>query len=293
MDYFSVFNEEEFTCQHSTQSTVTNNQSITFEENKLESVSCIHENTVMVNSDLTCTDCGVIVEKIQTYEKEWRHYSNESKSNPARCMARKTQGVIILKDLENMGIPRNVINIANELYIQVTKGKIKRGKKSRKAIIVACLFHAYKKIGQPKSCDALREILKDIGLDKSDFLHGIKQIALNIEKSEDIHSTYITPKDIVIEIMNLLNSNESQKEDVITLYESLISKSRLFKESKPQSVAAGVVFHYILTSGISMSIKEFAVKVKISELTINKIRNEIKRVLLDVKVSNEVVHVVE
>lgn len=264
MDYFNVFNDEE--C-------------VTVQESVTDNTSCTHLNTTTVNSDVTCTDCGMIVDKVQTYEKEWRHYGSETKSNPARCMARKTQGVIILKDLENFGIPRNVITIANEIYVQVTKGHIKRGKSSRKAIIAACLFHAYKKIGQPKSCDTLRDMLKDIGLDKSDFIFGLKQVALNTEKSEDIHSTYITPKDIVIEIMNLLNSNELQKQEVISLYESIISKSLLFKESRPQSVAAGLVFHYITTTGIYMNIKEFSTKVKISELTINKIRNEIKRVI--------------
>lgn len=266
MDYFNVFNEED--C-------VTDQPQVISTDNN----SCTHTNTTLVNSDVTCTECGMVVDKVQTYEKEWRHYGSEIKSNPARCMARKTQGVIILKDLENFGIPRNIITIANEIYVQVTKGHIKRGKSSRKAIIAACLFHAYKKIGQPKSCDTLREMLKDIGLDKSDFIFGLKQVALNTEKSEDIHSTYITPKDIIAEIMNLLNSNELQKQEVISLYESIMTKSTLFKESRPQSVAAGIVFHYISTSGIYMNIKEFSTKVKISELTINKIRNEIKRVI--------------
>lgn len=266
MDYFNVFNDEE--CASEQPQVIST-----------DNTSCTHVNTTTVNSDVTCTECGMVVDKVQTYEKEWRHYGSETKSNPARCMARKTQGVIILKDLENFGIPRNVITIANEIYVQVTKGHIKRGKSSRKAIIAACLFHAYKKINQPKSCDTLREMLKDIGLDKSDFIFGLKQVALNTEKSEDIHSTYITPKDIIMEIMNLLNSNELQKQEVIALYESIITKSTLFKESKPQSVAAGVVFHYISTTGIYMNIKEFSTKVKISELTINKIRNEIKRVI--------------
>lgn len=266
MDYFNVFNEEDCVSEQPQVISTDNN-------------SCTHSNTTLVNSDVTCTECGMVVDKVQTYEKEWRHYGSEIKSNPARCMARKTQGVIILKDLENFGIPRNIITIANEIYVQVTKGHIKRGKSSRKAIIAACLFHAYKKIGQPKSCDTLREMLKDIGLDKSDFIFGLKQVALNTEKSEDIHSTYITPKDIISEIMNLLNSNELQKQEVISLYESIMKKSTLFKESRPQSVAAGIVFHYISTSGIYMNIKEFSTKVKISELTINKIRNEIKRVI--------------
>ena len=75
MDYFNVFNEEE--C-------------CTVQESVTDNTLCTHLNTTTVNSDVTCTECGMIVDKVQTYEKEWRHYGSETKSNPARCMARKT-----------------------------------------------------------------------------------------------------------------------------------------------------------------------------------------------------------
>lgn len=269
MEYFDVFNNEENSLeQQFTNITISQSENI-----------CIHANTTIDNSIVICVDCGVQIEKIQTYEKEWRYYDNESKSNPTRCVARKTTNMVILKDLENMGLGENVIRIANDIYVQVTKGKIKRGKSSRKAIIAACLFHAYKKLGTPKSCDMLREIMKDINLEKSDFLHGIKQVALNTSKSENIHNSYITPIDIINEIMNLLNASQSQKDEVINFYNEIHTLSPIFKESRPQSVAAGFVFNYIcINSSIKMTIKEFAVKVKTSELTINKIRNEIKKI---------------
>jgi transcription initiation factor TFIIIB Brf1 subunit/transcription initiation factor TFIIB len=241
--------------------------------------ACVHANKCVDVTTVICVDCGMELEKIQTFEREWRYYEGEGKSNPTRCVARKTEGMVILKDLENTGIGENVISIANDLYMQVTKGSIKRGKSSRKAIIAACLFHAYNKLGTPKSCDKLREIMKDAKLDKSDFLHGIKQVALNLPKSKSVHSAYIRPEDIMDEIMILLNASHAQKEDVLKLYESVSKKSAVFKESRPQSVAAGIVYHYIHATGTAMTIKEFSAKVNISELTINKIRSEIRRIL--------------
>lgn len=258
--YFNVFDESSTTPSISTS-------------------ECTHNNKCVDCNTLLCVDCGMELEKIQTFEREWRYYEGEGKSNPTRCVARKTEGLVILKDLENMGIGENVISIANEMYIQVTKGSIKRGKSSRKAIIAACLFHAYNKLGTPKSCDMLREIMKDAKLDKSDFLHGIKQVALNLPKSKNVHNAYIKPEDIIKEIMILLNSNDTQKSDVLDLYTKVYPQSNVFRESRPQSVAAGIVFHYISSCGVPMTIKEFSAKVNISELTINKIRTEIKRIL--------------
>jgi transcription initiation factor TFIIIB Brf1 subunit/transcription initiation factor TFIIB len=240
---------------------------------------CCHTSRCVDSNTVICTDCGVELEKIQTFEREWRYYEGESKSNPTRCVARKLEGMVILKDLENMGIGENVISIANDMYIQVTKGSIKRGKSSRKAIIAACLFHAYNKLGTPKSCDKLREIMKDAKLNKSDFLHGIKQVALNLPKSKNVHSAYIKPEDIIQEIMVLLNASDEQKQEVLALYADISTESSVFKESRPQSVAAGIVFHYICSTGTAMTIKEFSVKVNISELTINKIRIEVKRII--------------
>jgi hypothetical protein len=251
--------------------------------------ACMHVLTVVEGITKLCLDCGAEIEKVQTFEREWRCYDTDAKRNPARCIARKAEAMIIFKDLENMGIGEHVISVANEIYVQVTKGQIKRGKSSRKAIIAACLFHAYKRLGLPKSCDALRELFKDSNLLKSDFLHGFKHVALNMDKATGMHTTYITPQDIIYELMGILNATLEQRDAAIGFYEMLEPHSRLFKESRPQSVAAGVVFHYINnknTQGASMTIKDFSAKVKISELTINKIRNEILRIMKNIHTDN-------
>lgn len=246
---------------------------------QLESEKCNHENTCLDNGSVICTECGMIIEKVQTYEKEWRYYDCDNKKNPTRCLARKLDGIIIMKDLENTGIDHNIIKIANDIYVQVTKGQIKRGKSSRKAIIAACLFHAYNQSGTPKSCDMLRSILKDTKLEKAHFLHGMKYVAMNMPKSKIMHSSYITPKDIIKEIMIILNASSNHVDEAIKIYDQVENKSTVFNESRPQSVAAGIVYYYIKKTELKITTKEFIAKVKISELTINKICNEINRIL--------------
>lgn len=243
--------------------------------------TCRHVSTCIDSNIVVCTDCGCEIDSVQTFDQEWRNYQNGSRSNPTRCVARKTTDLVIMKDLEKMDLGKHIVSIANDMYVKVTKGKIKRGKSSRQAIIAACLFHAYKQNGTPKSCDMMRTIMKDTNLDKSDFLHGIKQVALNLDKSMNVHNTYITPVDIIGEFMALMNSTKTQLQEVVKLYNSISSKTRMFRESRPQSVAAGVVYKYISREKNSMSIKIFSKKVGISELTINKIISEINRVLAD------------
>jgi len=85
--------------------------------------------------------------------------------------------------------------------------------------------------------------------------------------------------DIIREMMTLLNATPQQCEGAITLFNTISPHTKLFRESRPQSVAAGIVFHYIeSTNPGSSPIKPFSKKVKISELTVNKIRAEIRRV---------------
>jgi transcription initiation factor TFIIIB Brf1 subunit/transcription initiation factor TFIIB len=287
MEYFSVFEDVATNTsqqtKHLTREVGTENGAAIDGTNKKNKIiplnKCCHSESIIEGITRICTDCGAEIEKVQTFEREWRCYDTDSKRNPARCIARKSEAMIIFKDLENMGIGENIISVANEIYVQVTKGQIKRGKSSRKAIIAACLFHAYKRLGLPKSCDSLREMFKDAKLDKSDFLHGFKHVALNMDKSTGMHTTYITPQDIIYELMGILNATPQQREEAIKFFEELEPHSRVFKESRPQSVAAGIVFHYInLRAHATMTIKEFAAKVKISELTISKIRSEIVRI---------------
>ena len=74
------------------------------------------------------------------------------------CFSRENKRkTISYKDVENMGFSDKVVSLANDLYSQVTKEKIYRGN-SRKAIVFACIFHAYKIMGKPQSCENLQSV---------------------------------------------------------------------------------------------------------------------------------------
>jgi transcription initiation factor TFIIIB Brf1 subunit/transcription initiation factor TFIIB len=257
-----------------------NFNSLSLEEKPVveEKQLCNHSNVSENDGTMLCTDCGEEIGRTINQEKEWRFYgASDSKhtSDPNRCQTRKTDEKSIFKDVESMGFSDKIISSANKIYMQVTGGKIYRGD-SRKAIIFACIFHAYKLSGHPQTCETLIEIFS---LDRKTGLKGLKHVNLNAPKSSLIHTTYITPANLVEEIMDKFGATDAQKTEVCELYEQIKNKSSKLNRSRPQSVAAGLTYYWIWKNGKNITIKDFIGKVNLSELTVSKIFKEIERIL--------------
>jgi transcription initiation factor TFIIIB Brf1 subunit/transcription initiation factor TFIIB len=241
-------------------------------------VLCSHINIISEKGVNVCTDCGEeITQNIQN-TKEWRYYGqsdNRHSSDPNRVQIRKSEERTINKDVENMGFSEKIIGEANKIYFQVTQGQIFRGN-SRKAIVFACVFHAYKLSGKPQSHDKLITVFN---LNRKAGLKGLKHVNLYAPKTSTIRTTYITPINLVEEIMEKFSATIEQKEEVIQLYHQIKNKSSKLNRSRPQSVAAGLVYYWICNKKKDITIKQFILKVSLSELTINKISKEISDVI--------------
>jgi transcription initiation factor TFIIIB Brf1 subunit/transcription initiation factor TFIIB len=174
-----------------------------------------------------------------------------------------------------MGFKDAIVTRANEMYLQVTKDKIHRGN-MRKAIIFACIFNAYKVVGNPQSCEPLIEIFR---IDRKSGLKGLKIVNLGITKDSLFHNTHITPANLVDDIMNEFSASSDQKKEVVELYNLVKGKSAKINRSRPQSVAAGLAFFWICKNNKNITIKEFSKTVKLSELTVSKVTKEISAIL--------------
>jgi transcription initiation factor TFIIIB Brf1 subunit/transcription initiation factor TFIIB len=237
---------------------------------------CQHINIDNQNNLSVCVDCGMEITRNIVFNKEWRYYGASDTrfhSDPNRCQVRKVGDRSIFKDVENMGFSDKIITIADQLYQEVTDGKVFRGN-SRKAIVFACIFHAYKREGKPQSCEQLINIFN---LDRKIGLKGLKHVNLNSKKNVKI--TYITPQNLIKEIMKKFDATSEQIDEVNHLYSKIHNKSSILNRSRPQSVASGLVRYYILLKGKDITMKEFRQKVKLSELTIEKMAKEISKVL--------------
>jgi len=222
-----------------------------------ETSSCSHSNIIEENGIVCCVDCGIEMEKSIYQEKEWRYYGqadNKRMSDPNRVHLRKMEERNIFKDVENMGFSDKIVSLANQIYIQVTKGKIFRGN-SRKAIIFASIYHSFKVQDKPQPHENLIKIFK---LDRKNALKGLKHVNLNIPRDSIIHTTYITPINLVEDIMDKFYATPEHKKEVRELYDKIANKSSKINRSRPQSIAAGLVFFWICYKGLDISIKDFA-----------------------------------
>lgn len=239
---------------------------------------CVHTNIVEENGFMCCTDCGIEINKNVYQEKEWRYYGqsdNKRVSDPNRVHIRKLEERNIFKDVENMGFSDKIVCYANQIYIQVTNGQIFRGN-SRKSLIFACIFHSFKVNRMPQTHEKL---LATFEITRKSALRGIKYVNLHTPKDSEIHTTYITPINLVDEIMDKFSATPIHKAEVYELYSKIKNKSSKINRSRPQSIASGLVFAWICMKNLDISIKDFAKKTELSELTILKIAKEISIIL--------------
>jgi len=222
----------------------------------------------------TCTACGEILKKTVAHDKEWRNYMHSGKKDPTRVQARKAEERSIFKDVQGLGFSNKIVSIANELYTDVAKGNIFRGN-CRKAIIFACIFHAYKSSGQPKTHEKLIKLFK---LNRKAGLKGLKYVTLN-STSPILRTGHITAEHLISEIMTTFSASEEQKAEVACLYGKIKNKSSNLNRARPNSVASGLVYYWIQTSGIQITLKEFATACNLSDITITKIAKEVSVII--------------
>lgn len=240
--------------------------------------TCKHLDVTDENGVLSCMDCGEEIEKTIFHDKEWRYYGqtdNKRGGDPNRVQIRKSEDRNIYKDVETMGFSEKIVTAANDLYSQVTKGKIFRGN-SRKSIVFACIFHAYKMSDKPQTHETL---IKTFNLTKRTGLKGLKHVNLNAPKDSRIHTTYITPVNLIQDLMDKFGASVTHKTQAIDIYNRTKNKSSKLNRARPQSVAAGVTYYWICREKIELTLKDFSKHADLSPLTINKIANEVANVI--------------
>lgn len=239
---------------------------------------CGHANLVMEGVSTICTDCGMMMNKELSFEKEWRYYGmmdTKHSSDPNRCNMRRSEDKTIYKDVEKLGFSDKIVSSANVIYEQVTQHRIFRGN-TRKGIIFACIFHAYKSNENPQSCERLIEIFE---IDRKVALKGLKFVNLNAPKDSPFRNFQISTEHLIQEIMQKFHATEHHVEEVLNIYQYIRDKSSLLNRSRPQSVACGLVRFYIARKNPDISMEYFRTKIHLSELTISRIVKEIGRIL--------------
>ncbi|MDB4413286.1 hypothetical protein N9189_02055 [Pirellulaceae bacterium] len=281
MDDFELFDQALRECE----TTSSSDELDKINENK----GCPHTELAIENGVTHCIECGEEVLRDISQEKEWRYYGpsdNIHTADPNRCQIRRREERSIYKDVEGMGFPEKIVRKANEIYADVTKKKKKnpddpdefqiyRGT-SRKSIVFACIFNAYKLNGTPETWEDLSTVF---GLERKDCSTGIKHISRHAPKKSPIRTTYITPVDLVENIMDKFEATKQQKKEVVNIHNQIKNTSYKLNQSRPKSVASALVYYWIQKTGKNISMKEFTEKVDLSEITVDKLSKEIDRVI--------------
>lgn len=228
---------------------------------------CEHSNFIQDKNILVCVDCGQCIQKLFNQHREWK--SQQTRPN--------VDEKNIFKDVENIHFSEHIVQIANALYIQVTKDKIYRGN-ARRGIIAACVFYAFKVIGKPL---IYKKIIKLFNINKKIGLKGLKFVSINAPKNSVIHKTQITPLTYIEYYMDELQASENDIDHIKNLYH-IIEQCQIQKlnRSRPQSVASGIVYYWLLEENRKITLKTFSKIAELSELTIVKIQKDIKELML-------------
>lgn len=248
------------------------------EEYRFEDFCCNHEHTLKEGGFVICAECGLEIQTIFNYEQTWKSCLNDIIRNGGYSI-RKQDDRNIYKDVERFGLCERVIEVANELYCMVTETKNYRGL-YRKAIIFATLFYAMK-------IEDKNEKIKNLfHLDKKTIIKGIKLINLCLPKSIPIKTNYVSEQDLLREYI-LCFDWKSTEEDanklesgVLDLLQQLKNKSSLINRSRPQSVICSAIYYHLTKRlYITIPIEDYAKKINLSTLTIQKLSKEFDKIL--------------
>lgn len=226
-------------------------------EDKCEHIECVDVDGVDV-----CVDCGIEVLELQSNSDVYTE----------KYVCRKNIDKGILKDIEHLNISPHIVEIANQLYLETCKEPHRRT--LRRGIIFACLFHAYNIDNNPQSCE---ELLKLLNLKKKDALRGLTHVSEKSPKTSPVHTTYLTPSDLIQEFLLKFKITLTKKTAIINIYNKVKNQSNIFHRSRPQSIAAGVIWYWICQNNINISIREFIENIKLSEITIKKMAKEVAK----------------
>jgi transcription initiation factor TFIIIB Brf1 subunit/transcription initiation factor TFIIB len=99
---------------------------------------------------------------------------------------------------------------------------------------------------------------------------------------------YITAVDLIPSILKAIGADASQIKNVLHIHSLIDGKRDQLRTSRPQSIAAGVVYYYCEKSGKTITIDEIAKVAKISVLTIRRNSAEIEKAISKMSEDGEV-----
>jgi transcription initiation factor TFIIIB Brf1 subunit/transcription initiation factor TFIIB len=225
---------------------------------------CPHLNRNTEMGKVECLDCGL----------ELRTLLVDSGGDGERYWAPRPKSKGIKVDLEGI-FPDPIISKTSDIFENVTEGAIFRIDR-RRSIIAACVMEAYKILKIPIT---QQEILNRYPV--TNINTGVKMVEMRIKKfdTERVRKTYTSPEESIRDILDKWEDGSNFLHDVIELYRQVEGKSNLINRARAKSVAAAVIYYFILAMRKNTTITEFCKAVELSSATIIKLAREVSAVM--------------
>jgi len=244
-----------------------------------KAVACRHKDTIIEEQTVFCSHCGIEIEK----DTSKMSYSG------GRSLQRRDQTKSLYNDVRDMNFSDEIKNKANAIFVEfITESdsstNICRGDK-RKALIFACIKHAYAQRGEIRTFKDLNGYFQ-ISQKTFSKVNSTLSKTLNLIRKSPVN--WMTPDIYIKEIMKNFTSSEEMIQEVVDIYNQVqekISKgsqSYDINRSRPSSVASGVVYYWIRNNPVvreEISLATLSEKIGISSNTISKKCKEIALVL--------------
>lgn len=254
---------------------------------------CAHEDLTSNDSSIwKCVLCGKEMERDAYIGDEFCNYGNKRKTEVYQITMRNGLSLAkdpgLRRDVTGKGLTDSVIQQANEIYQFVMKQSNGPRGVSRVSIVCGCVYYAMK--GQALSSTSVNgkgisipDVAAIFDLRADLAKRGVNYVRLNIPLNSLAPSVgVVTVIDTIDTVMTKFEATEALIQEVIEIYQQVKHKSLKINQSRPQSIAGGVIWYWLVKTGRNtMSRKAFASESKIlaSDNTIDRMFKEIKAVL--------------
>jgi transcription initiation factor TFIIIB Brf1 subunit/transcription initiation factor TFIIB len=242
---------------NSTSAESNNSSSISSEKNLTDAIKinlddrhCEHLDT---DNNNYCLNCGLYaLSVIPTFEK---------KESDTKIAVKK-----LSESTLKLGIPDDVINIANEILAELS-AKTKRFKK-KNLLDFYCLYKAYEILNIKKDTYTLGSSLGMQTKDINTAMSLYSSMNTNINISKGIFKN-MTATELVDEYCNKIGFDDDQKNTVRAITKNTLAIETKLLDENPRKLISSVIKYYFITNGIIYDKNVFKEKLGFSDATLN------------------------
>lgn len=178
----------------------------------------------------------------------------------------------IFQDVEGLGLGKDVVNVANEIFQSIMETKGIKGK-GRRGIVCTCVYYAANQI-EPNNM-SYDEAIRIFKIDNKLALKGFKTV--NSCNNFVFTRFTATPETYIKLFLKKFNVEQPEIDEVIRLYAEFTDLA-LSNLPRPQSIAAAFIFYWLKEQhhGV-VKIEYLSLKANVSQLTIEKLEKEMRR----------------